>query len=186
MSDVLTAHCKSGQLLPLDPWSPGSVCPPSGPGAGGEEEGSRTPALPCALSESPTKQPLWGSQGSILSLSSPPATLKRKEKAEWSRGCGGHGGGGQGPLQPGLRPPSLELSGQLFQQVWPQGGEWAARCPLSPFGPQSLLTQTPSSHPTTTQRHLLTWEGPGRGEAGVAGQIEGKGRERPQEVRWLS
>lgn len=50
--------------------------------------------------------------------------------------AGALGGEDLGPLQQPLRwPPPLELSSQLFQQVWPQGGEWAARCPLSPSGP---------------------------------------------------
>lgn len=63
---------------------------------------------------------------------------------------GGRGAIGWGPgasAAAPARPPSLELSSQLFRQAWPQDREWAARCPLSPRPePAHPASQLPSLH----------------------------------------
>lgn len=130
-----------------------SVCPQGGWCRKRNNMGlGETPALTCLH---PPTWRLWGSPRSVLSL--PP--LKGIYSAGWSGGWGALGWGPRASAAAQLWPPSLELSSQLFQQVWPQGREWAAMCPLSPPGPQICSPSLPAPISAITQRYLLTSEG---------------------------
>ena len=93
-----------------------------------------------ALSAPPPGRCVGGAQMSSLCLH----PLERREGwVVWGLRPSGEGAEG---LRRAPAPASPEQSSQLFQQLWPQGGEWAARCPYLPQGPQacspSLLAPT--------------------------------------------
>lgn len=144
--------CRRGQrLAPRPSGVTGLVCPqPSGAGIwkrGGQGDVGTTPTCPpascllpgLALSEqSPVGAEVWGSSLFSSLEREVRGWLVGRPRAPWGRGP-------RARAAAQLRPPLPGAVQPVIPAVWPRAGEWAAGCPLSPPGPQSLLTQPPSS-----------------------------------------